>query len=490
MAPEKKDNKIVVEKIDPVLKAKADMLKKVERPISELLESARNETDFQKKYKEKLKMKETDNGAWGGGTDVIRVSKSPLFYDLYMTDSDYNDSFSIKPNLPETAFFKAVGFERVRVQDLPEYTVLLNYLEKWRPKAAGLVDLILDSLNYMPLTYTGIPLVRIDGLVQTKELAPGEKLEPLIVFNEVIGARINRDLWYQSGDRSRLAALVHEALRNLQITLQAHYEEPNFDLKVQTMTNYLMMTDPSTIPVYMEYEKFFQKKILKDILDYEKSHLTMMEYVLVFKPELVKDHVAMARLRSNSEGQAKFIEDQDKSRFERSQFKMRNDLFSKLRSLEGEKLAEHEAGVRKYLAANKLGFNFSEKSLNEVRIKGLRHYNRFMQERWLDESLFEVYLSLDKLMELQYNNPQEDVFGKMDKYNCYTWTDWQIPVDKIQDRQHEKFIEQRAGHMDEYKKCIVQRSLSGDPRSEELLLILGYEPKMIAEVKKKMGLRK
>lgn len=70
---------------------------------------------------------------------------------------------------------------------------------------------------------------------------PNAKIEPAIIYIENFGALISAPAWSRLGPTSQIAALVHETLRQLQISY--HHSMSNLDL--QKMTALLVLRSPS-----------------------------------------------------------------------------------------------------------------------------------------------------------------------------------------------------------------------------------------------------
>lgn len=380
--------------------------------------------------------KRTDNGGWGGGTIVLRGQKSPILYDLYIADPHYQETFNIIQNLPETDFLKSMGYEYFKVQQLAEYPLLIARLEQWRPKAAGLVSLILQSLKSLEISYTTIPLIRIDGLVETRPLEQGHTLEPVILFNRAMNLRLYLPYWQRMGDQSRIAALIHEAFRNIQIIADFNNEESDLDLKIEKITQFLMMHDPSEVKDYLDYTQFFDGALILYLLSEEDKNLNLIEYATVYRPEYLMDPKIKQRL-SNPERNEQFI----KSRSANAALEERIKLFklSDRYPFIAEAIEKTETFIRDYL---KYPREFSPKARfqAETFMKGLRLQNIYMQERWIGESAVTLAFDIKKLMFLQLEFPQVDIFGEIQKYGCLTPTRWLTPVEKMQTRESNKML--------------------------------------------------
>lgn len=396
-----------------------------------------------KKYFEALKK---NNGGWGGGTGVIRLTQGSILYDLYMSDPDYVDSYEITPNLADTAFFQKTGYEYVQVENLAEYEAVIKLLERWRPKANGLVSLLIESLKNLKLSYTSMPLQRIDGLVLVEPLRDGDRVEPVIIFNPVIGARINRTLWNQLGDRSRIAALIHEALRNYQIALHLHTRESDFDAKIQRITNLLVMQNPQEISGFLDYTQFFDAAMLEYLESLESNHLTFREMIEIYHPHYLSDPATQKKMIesfSNPIILADWEARKKKNLTESSPFKIQNDLNSVLiPEPEIAKFKQMEQSVRHFLQSTPV--NRSEIFQREVEIKALRLLNDYLQTRWLDEAWYGLWSDVQKLISLQLRFPREDIFGNIKKYQEMLMTNFSMPIDKIQGRDVTQFEEEKA----------------------------------------------
>ncbi len=404
-----------------------------------------------KQYFEALKK---NNGGWGGGTGVIRLTQRPILYDLYMSHPDFDDRYEITPNLAVTHFFQKTGYEYVQVENLAEYDAVIKLLESWRPKAYGLVSLLLESLKNLKLSYTSMQLQRIDGLVLVEPLRDGDRVEPVIIFNPVIGARINRNLWNQLGDRSRIAALIHEALRNYQIALNLHTREAEFDAKIQRITNLLVMHNPQEISGYLDYKQFFGAAMLQYVESIESSSLTFREMIEIYQPHYLSDPVTQKKMIESFSDPvvlAGWEARKKKELAEFSPFKFHNELVATLiPEPEIAKFKQMERSVRHFLQSTPV--NRSESFQREVDIKALRLLNDYLQTRWLDEAWYGLWSDVQKLISLQLHHPQEDIFGNIKKYQETLLTNFSMPIDKIQGRDVTQFEQEKA------KQDVIRRS--------------------------------
>lgn len=416
-----------------------------------------NKVDFQKKIdsllkqssmdgvRKRMELNKKDNGGWGGGTGVLRVGQAPLLYDLYMSHPDLQDTHTIKPFLPATTFLKRAGFERIAIEQLPEYTATLQLLETWRASAPALVFLLEVSLKNLNLSYTELPLQRIDGLVLVAPVRAGESLEPLIVFNEEIGARINKPLWELHGDRSRMGALIHEALRNYQIVQNYHHQEPHFDAKIQKLTNFLIMQDPRDLRGSLNYSLFFDQQVLSDLEHLEVNFLSLRDYVELLSPHHIADPKRRANFEKNLKDPATirdWEEKQEKFLQEWDPFKRNADIKKILVTLEKASFQRLEESMRNYVQ-NGTSLSPSERFVKETELKGFKLLNNYLQSRWQGHEWSSLWSDLRTLILLQLDNPREDVFAKIEKYQQRLFHNFSMPLDKIQSRDTSKLQEEQ-----------------------------------------------
>lgn len=432
--------------------SRIEMIKKLDQSNKLILTTRPNPPSFSE-YLNKIKIEKSDNGGWGGGTIVLRGQQSPILYDLYMADPQYQETFNITPNLAETDFLKAMGYEYFKLQDMAEYPYLLARLEKWRPKANGLVNLILQSLKSIEVSYTTTPLIRIDGLKETAALEAGHTLEPVILFNRVMNLRLYLPYWKRMGDQSRLAALVHEAFRNIQIVAEFKNNESDFDLKIQKITQFLIMNEPSELAEHLDYTQFFDGELLQYLLSAESASLNLLEYATLYHPEYLKDPKIKQRLTDPARNE-EFMKNQSKlsqkSMFEdRIKLYKMNDKYPVL----NEAIEKTEAFIRAFLK-NPREFSPLDRFEAETFMKGLHLQNMYMQERWMDESSIELAMDIKKLMFLQLKFPRIDIFGQIQKYGCLTTAHWLTPVEKMQSRESTKMMDLHEKENNQRMQCI------------------------------------
>ena len=382
-----------------------------------------------------IELNKKDNGGWGGGTGVLRVGQAPLLYDLYMSHPNFEDTHLIKPFLPETAFLKRAGFERIAIEQLPEYAATLQLLDTWRASAPALVALLEVSLKNLKLSYTELPLQRIDGLVLIAPLKTGESLEPLIVFNEEIGARINKPLWERHGDRSRMGALLHEALRNYQIVQGYHHQEPYFDAKIQKLTNFLIMQDPRDVRGVLNYSAFFNQRVLADLESLQIHFLSIRDSAELLGLQETANMQDPTTIRNWEEKQKKSLQTWDP-------FTKYAHLKKIVVIPEAEKFNKFEESTRNYIERG-ASLSSSERFVKETELKGFKLLNNYLQTRWQGNEWYSLWNDLRELILLQLNNPQEDVFAKIENYQSRLFNNFSMPLDKIQSRDTSKLQAER-----------------------------------------------
>ncbi|HWU43104.1 MAG TPA: hypothetical protein VN132_06690, partial [Bdellovibrio sp.] len=300
------------------------------------------------------------------------------------------------------------------------------------------------------------------------------------------GPRINRDLWLKTGDRSRLAAFIHEAFRNYQINYEGQYVESDLDRKIEVITNLLVMHSPSELKEHLDYTKFFDGELLDWILRYDFESWTFLETYRFSHPDKILTAAEVKRFVS------KEIEDKWNQRTRDSAFKIWYDVqHMGDRSFDPEtQIQKWEDSIRAYLRRGRTNEGSEGDWKAEILIRAMTLYNHYIQDRWYEDAGMSFLIGdLKNLMSLQENNPKINIFDDLEKYHCYSQRDWNIPIDKVSRRQNEDLEQLRMKRRRELRKCNIEVILRQDPR---LIIILEAElsddPQLMEEIRRDLNL--
>ncbi|MGZ3771912.1 MAG: hypothetical protein ACXVCA_19350, partial [Bdellovibrio sp.] len=326
--------------------------------------------------------------------------QSPLFYDLYLAKKDLEDQTFIKPNLPITLFFKRVRFDRIKVEDLPEYKPLMGLLDTWQNTAPGLIRQLKNAMQEFNLSYTDIPLKRFDRVKNLPADLSVDDLVPLITYNRILGVRIYRPIWMLLGDKSRLAALIHETFRVMELKWSYGLNDSEFDTKIQKLTAILVLGNPRNYST--EQLHSYLTPLLKEEIE-NTDRLTA-------NPDLAK----------SSKGKQFLQEEKDLK-----------ELHGNMYTIVSNWMIEMESHLKKYLQANEdykysifTPWKESDKNFFEALADGISFYNMYLQERWQPSMEAYVLVDIKNLIKLAEKRPDLKVFENPNIYNCLAINDW------------------------------------------------------------------
>ncbi|MGZ3775640.1 MAG: hypothetical protein ACXVCY_16825 [Pseudobdellovibrionaceae bacterium] len=415
----------------------------VDSTLRELIQNARENQQYNNIHLHNYKLLnsihqaeiiEAQNGGWGGGTGVLRSSQNPLFYDLYLVKNDMADPISIEPNLPLSLFFKRVHFDHIKIENLPEYKHLISLLDSWKSTVPGLIREVKKALSELNLSYTDIPLKRFDRVKTLPNNISPEDLVPLITYNRILGARIYRPIWMLLGDRSRLAALIHEAFRVIELKWSYGLSDPEFDTKIQKLTAILVLADPhqykNEAQVYSYLTPLLKEEIENTDTLSEDPSLQIRNSI---KEKLIKDGHELKELYGNTHTEV------------------------------SNWMTEMEGYLKKYLQANEdykysifTPWKESDRNFFEALADGISFYNTYLQERWNPYMDGAVLVDLKNLIHLAEKRPDLKIFENPKIYNCLMINDWfsDVKIKKDENTLSTQLQKSSAQSIENREQCI------------------------------------
>lgn len=137
-------------------------------------------------------------------------------------------------------------FERVNLDELPEWQDVLRILENWRESLPYVVVSLKQSIPSFSIVYSDRPLLHIQPIAfQPRRLR--DELKPVAVYNPVIGTRLDREIWNGMGQRSRTGLLLHELFRHLELGLGVGAFNDDFDAKLRFLVALMVLGQPGDI---------------------------------------------------------------------------------------------------------------------------------------------------------------------------------------------------------------------------------------------------
>ncbi len=186
----------------------------------------------------------------GGGTLFMRAPfETPVLLDFLEIDPNFKESRnpSLKAELPTTRFAKVVGYETLSVKNLRAYSKVKAKMASWKinspAELSELFERTENAIDKMQFTYTPFRL----KVVPEYSMPDGVQIESdqmisAVIYKSYEGARISSPVWDSIGVLTQEGLLVHEALRNLQISGQAKMGNSI----LQKLTAILILETPSS----------------------------------------------------------------------------------------------------------------------------------------------------------------------------------------------------------------------------------------------------
>ena len=241
-------------------------IEKDKAAVQEMLNNPKLVPFLQQQRKNEWREYRKENGGWGGGHSVRRApGDRPVLLDFFTEAPHFVDSSYQNPPLVETDAMKYLGFQEVRVQELPAYKGAKRIIESWKAGNESLVEIILIGLDNLSVQYVwrGVPLADSG----TYFLPPSLRsqftqgmLTPVVAYHQHYGLKISAPEWNLLGDYSQIGLLIHEALRRVQISYKLEVSQE----KLQHLTATMVLKLPAD-GIRLETTEFVDQGLLTEL---------------------------------------------------------------------------------------------------------------------------------------------------------------------------------------------------------------------------------
>jgi hypothetical protein len=183
-------------------------------------------------------------GDGGGGGSVVRCTSENDWAVLDLA----NATPALAMQNPSAHSRESLSGERItpfRIQETPAFKLARERLSLWAENSPQLVSMVKNAMERVPYFKVQAPLRRLPEYTVSAALrvqCPRAEIKTAILFLLKYGSFVSEPLWSSLSVETQSALLVHEALRQVQITYQYHIE--NGDL--EALVAQIMLGDPKS----------------------------------------------------------------------------------------------------------------------------------------------------------------------------------------------------------------------------------------------------
>jgi len=199
-------------------------------------------------------------GMDSGGGFAVNKSGQSILLDLAVANPEFKDQCVAHSsnNIRMGAAGHALGYEKITLKEIPVGHQARSLVKKWNTNSPHLVNLILQAMDSMEWRFSAYKVPEAqDAYVAPRSVGVPT---PVAFYTKDLGVVVDTAAWNRLCETSKLALVIHESLRHVQLS----YEQiPNTE-KLQDLTATIVLSNPQEART-LESSRFLADALLDRI---------------------------------------------------------------------------------------------------------------------------------------------------------------------------------------------------------------------------------